>query len=189
MSARLPILATVGVPFEAEPLSAEHQRELDIIRERELGNLREELAALCTHMEYLRSWFDFYEKDICAMNDRAGANAHSHFVDGVIFARGIARAANFDVDRDRIQAHDWASSSTVPPAPEVGPAPLFEYLGGTLGMGDSEPYIKVRGPNGVGTLELQQCLYQVDDFAEPGRTRLLFAAGLHFGVTMNRGEL
>lgn len=186
MNVRPPILATVGVPFDAEPLSAEHQRELEIIRARELGILREELTALCSHMEYLRSWYDFYENDIRAMNKRAAGSAHDHFVDGVIFARSIARAANLDIDRERIEAHDWAAS-TLPAVPDGPPLP-FEYLGGDLGFSVDAPSIRVRALHVEGDMPLEEVLHQIEYFAEPGKTKLLLLVGLHFGVTMNRGD-
>lgn len=189
MSARLPILATVGVPFEVEPLSAEHQRELDALRERELRILRDELTQLCTHVEYLRAWFDFYKKDIRAMSNRAGASVIDHFVDASVFARIIARAAGLDIDRESIQAKDWAATSpALIAAPEVGPAPALEYIGAYFGQRDiHELAVEAYSSNGRGIMTLQESLRRIDEFAEPGRTRLLFAAGLHFGVTMNRG--
>jgi hypothetical protein len=174
--------------FPSSP-TAEPIDPLDADRARELEIRREELTALCTHMEYLCSWYEFHEKQIRAMNNRAAGSAHSHFIDGVIFARCLARAAGLEIDRDGIQAKNWtAPSSVAPPAPEVGPAPAFEYLGGNLGLGNGdEPRIEARGPNGTGTLTIERALFWVDQFAEPGRTRLLFAAGMHYGVMMNRG--
>lgn len=53
---------------------------------------RHSLEALCSHMEFLHSWFKRIEPGLRLLNRRLAAAGHDHFIDGVSFARGLVRS-------------------------------------------------------------------------------------------------
>lgn len=73
--------------------------------------MREEVEALCSHMLWLRNWWRAHEEGIRAADSRTAACAHDHFIDGAMFARGIARAAGFDMNEQRMRDYSWGRNT------------------------------------------------------------------------------
>lgn len=73
--------------------------------------MREEVEALCSHMLWLRNWWRAHEAGIRAADSRAAGSVHDHFIDGAIFARGIARAAGFNMNERRMRDYSWGRST------------------------------------------------------------------------------
>jgi hypothetical protein len=69
--------------------------------------MRDEVRALCLHMLYLRSWWEHHGDAIRASDRKRAAEIHDNFVDGAMFARGIARVEGFDLDEQSIRSHAW----------------------------------------------------------------------------------
>lgn len=86
--------------------------------------------------------------------------------------------------RTRDQREQRAASRYVlPEPPEVGPPPALVYGGGNLGLEDaSKVTIQARAPAGLVSMTLEQALHNIDQFAEPGRTRILFVLPYHFDM-------
>lgn len=148
------------------------------------AELRDELTDLAMNIELLRGWWEAHGDQIRAVGGLAASRVHDRFVDAVCLSRGIARQAGITLDQDYLRNYDWNPAPAVPPAPAVGPAPALRYTGGTLGLDVDEPEIMAEAPGGVYQFTLAQALRFIDQFAEPGRTRLLLGAGLHYGVDM-----
>lgn len=84
--------------------------------------------------------------------------------------------------RDKCEQHT-TSRYQLPEPPEVGPAPALVYGGGTLGLEDAHKVtIQARAPAGLVSMTLEQALRNIDQFAEPGRTRILFVLPYHFDM-------
>lgn len=49
------------------------------------------IQAICSHMEFLRSWWARFGPGVRGINGNAAAGAHDHFVDGVCFSRSLVR--------------------------------------------------------------------------------------------------
>lgn len=80
-----------------------------------------------------------------------------------------------------------ASRYSLPKPPEVGPPPALVYGGGTLGLEDAHKVtIQARGPTGLVSMKLEQALRCIDQFAEPGRSRILFVLPYHFDMPGGR---
>ncbi|MFM9438351.1 hypothetical protein ACFDR9_005456 [Janthinobacterium sp. CG_23.3] len=76
-----------------------------------------------------------------------------------------------------------ASRYVLPEPPEVGPAPALRYYGGDLGLVDAQDVtIHAHTPTGWVDLMLEQALRNIDQFAEPGRTRILLVLPFHFDM-------
>ncbi|MBX9726736.1 MAG: hypothetical protein K2X09_05670 [Rickettsiales bacterium] len=73
--------------------------------------MREEVEALCSHMLWLRAWWEAHGDGIRAADRKASSSVHDHFVDGAIFARGVARRAGFNMQEDRIKNYAWGRST------------------------------------------------------------------------------
>lgn len=147
--------------------------------------LRENLIGLCTHMEYLRSWWAANEDNVRAMDSVAAYRIHDHFIEGAGFARNVVHNAGLPlIDREQIQRYDWTAPRW-PTEPEVGPSVPYDYLGGNLGLGSDSVTIHVSTPAGKGDAELEPVLRNIDLFREPGRTQLLAIAAIHFGLPVS----
>ena len=76
-----------------------------------------------------------------------------------------------------------ASRYSLPEPPEVGPPPALVYGGGTLGLEDAHKVtIQARAPAGLVSMKLEQALRFIDQFAEPGRSRILLVLPYHFDM-------
>lgn len=141
-----------------------------------------ELAGLCEAMEYLRSWFGAHEDLLRTVPGTNVCRIYDRFVEGVCRARTIARVAGIAIDTPRIKAHDWNArpfAATVP----VGPAAPFRYIGGNLGLSKAGDCIIWANEDGVQKrCDIELALRNIDQFAEPGRTRLLIDIAVHFGL-------
>lgn len=73
--------------------------------------MREEVEALCSHMLWLRSWWQAHGDGIRAADRKAASSVHDHFIDGAMFARGVARKAGFDMQEDHIKDYSWGRST------------------------------------------------------------------------------
>ncbi|MYN10298.1 hypothetical protein [Pseudoduganella aquatica] len=73
--------------------------------------MREEVEALCSHMLWLRSWWQTHCDGIRAADRKAASSVHDHFIDGAMFARGVARMAGFDMQEDHIKDYSWGRST------------------------------------------------------------------------------
>lgn len=69
-----------------------------------------EVESLCSHMLWLRAWWEGHKQAIKAADQRAAACVHDHFIEGAIFARSIADKAGFDLDEDRMRNYSWGRS-------------------------------------------------------------------------------
>lgn len=78
---------------------------------------------------------------------------------------------------------DWrANQTTLPNPPEVGPQPPYRYEGGSLGF-MKNPEVVFSAPDGSHySAGVQTILEHIDQFAEPDRSRVLFAAGIHYRI-------
>ncbi|SFV15495.1 hypothetical protein [Pseudoduganella namucuonensis] len=94
-----------GIPALATAAPIEQDR----LTEAQL--MREEVEALCSHMLWLRSWWQAHGDGIRAVERQAAASVHDHFIDGAMFARGIARVAGFDIEQDRIRNYTWGRNT------------------------------------------------------------------------------
>lgn len=85
---------------------------------------------------------------------------------------------------DHATPYDWRTTQTAfPRALEFGPQPPLRYEGGTLGLCDDTPDVYCCTPGGpIFTTDIEDVLRNIDLFAEPDRSRLLFTAGMHFGL-------
>lgn len=72
--------------------------------------MRYEVETLCSHMLWLRAWWERHDEAIRAADRTAAAHVHDHFIDGAGFARTIARQAGFDLDEDRMRNYSWGRS-------------------------------------------------------------------------------
>jgi len=80
-----------------------------------------------------------------------------------------------------------ASRYSLPEPPEVGPPPALVYGGGNLGLEDAHKVtIQARAPAGLVSMTLEQALRCIDQFAEPGRTRILLVLPYHFDMPGGR---
>jgi len=165
--------------------AAPEQLQSDPVRELEI--MHGELASLCTHVEYLCSWWNHYGDRIRDMDRLAARRIHDHFIDGVSFSRSVARVAGVEIDREAIGSYNWERPSILPPAPEVGPEPPFRYCGGNLGLTDGPVSINVAVPGGRAEVSLEWALRNIGRFAEPGRTRLLLEVAHEFDVEIETG--
>lgn len=102
-------IRSVTLRAVALPLAAAAPIEQSGITEAEL--MREEVQALCSHMLWLRAWWQAHGDGIRAADRKAASSVHDHFVDGAIFARGVARRAGFDMQEDRIKNYAWGRST------------------------------------------------------------------------------
>lgn len=73
--------------------------------------LRDDVEALCSHMLWLRAWWQAHSDGIRAADRKAASSVHDHFIDGAIFARGVARRAGFDMQEDHIKNYAWGRST------------------------------------------------------------------------------
>jgi hypothetical protein len=85
---------------------------------------------------------------------------------------------------DTTRNADWRTNQTqLPNPPDVGPQPPLRFEGGTLGMHPIGEVI-FSGPDGRHQrVTPQDALKIIDQFAEPDRSRILFTAGVHYGIT------
>lgn len=72
--------------------------------------LRYEVETLCSHMLWLRAWWERHGDAIRAADRLAAAHVHDHFIDGAGFARTIARRAGFDLNEQRMRDYSWGRS-------------------------------------------------------------------------------
>lgn len=72
--------------------------------------MRYEVETLCSHMLWLRAWWERHGDAIRAADRPAAAHVHDHFIDGAGFARTIARQAGFSLDEDRMRNYSWGRS-------------------------------------------------------------------------------
>jgi hypothetical protein len=72
---------------------------------------RENITRLCTSMLWLRSWWDSHQAAVRAIDSKAAAEIHDHFIDGAIFARGTARGMKLELDEQRIRNYRWGNSA------------------------------------------------------------------------------
>lgn len=80
-----------------------------------------------------------------------------------------------------------ASRYSLPEPPEVGPPPALVYGGGNLGLEDAHKVtIQARAPAGLVSMTLEQALRDIDQFAEPGRSRILLVLPYHFDMPGGR---
>jgi hypothetical protein len=66
---------------------------------------------LCDIMQMLRGWYEYYEDAIRSVDQAVAAKVHDLMIEGVIAARQIARALNFELPT---QPLDW---TLTPPPP------------------------------------------------------------------------
>ncbi|MRW83039.1 hypothetical protein GJ698_02905 [Pseudoduganella sp. FT26W] len=72
--------------------------------------MRHNVEALCSHMLWLRAWWEGHEQAIRAADRRAAACIHDHFIDGAGFARSIVRQEGFETDEQRMRNYSWGRS-------------------------------------------------------------------------------
>ncbi|MDY0974981.1 hypothetical protein SOM61_08405 [Massilia sp. CFBP9012] len=72
---------------------------------------------LCDIMQMLRAWYEHFEESIRAVDHAAAVKAHDLMIEGVIAARQIARALNFELPTPLL---DW----TLTPRPSRPPTGL-----------------------------------------------------------------
>jgi hypothetical protein len=72
--------------------------------------MRYEVESLCSHMLWLRAWWECHGEGIRAADRPAGAHVHDHFIDGAGFARAIARQAGFELDEQRMRGYSCGRS-------------------------------------------------------------------------------
>lgn len=144
--------------------------------------IHEELERICTHVEYLLSWWEAQRNTIGAvLGERATNSINYRFTDAAISARIIAGAASVEVDHATIGRKDWHAPDPVPRAPAVGPAPALAFLGGNLGLADrAHVSISTQTPTGRVELALEVALRHIDEYAEPGRTRILLCLPYYY---------
>lgn len=68
---------------------------------------RDTIEALCSHMEFLRSWFARVSPGLRALNPRLESAAYGHFIDGVIFARSLVKDLRLKSSRSRAEEYPW----------------------------------------------------------------------------------
>lgn len=68
------------------------------------------LEGLCTHMEFLRSWWNAFGPAIRDLAPDVACRIHDHFIDGVCFSRNVARTAGIKVN-PRIASYPWRADS------------------------------------------------------------------------------
>lgn len=148
--------------------------------------LRRTVENLCTHMEYLRSWWGAHEELIHSVQGTNVSRVYDNFIDGVICARILARETGLSIDYKGIAEYDW-NARPWNYTPEVGPPAPLTYLGGTLGLGNSEVLAEFKAPNGSRyCLEDMESILKITDFvAEPGRTQLLAGAAVYFDLCID----
>ena len=73
----------------------------------------DEVAHLCTTMLWLRSWWESHQDAVRALDRKAAAEVHDHFIDGAILARATARRMKLDLDETRIRNYRWGNSAQV----------------------------------------------------------------------------
>ena len=71
---------------------------------------RNNILGLCTHVEFLRSWWSEYGPAIRALAPDVAYRINDHFIDGASFSRNVARSAGVKVD-PRIATYPWRSDS------------------------------------------------------------------------------
>lgn len=74
--------------------------------------MRYEVETLCSHMLWLRAWWERHGEGIRAVDRLAAAHVHDNFIDGAGFARAIARQAGFDLDEQRMRDYSWGRVHT-----------------------------------------------------------------------------
>jgi hypothetical protein len=72
--------------------------------------MRYEVESLCSHMLWLRAWWERHGEAIRTADGLAAAHVHDHFIDGAGFARTVARQAGFDLDEQRMRNYSWGRS-------------------------------------------------------------------------------
>lgn len=72
--------------------------------------MRYEVETLCSHMLWLRAWWERHGEAIRAADRPAAAHVHDHFIDGAGFARAISRQAGFELDEQRMRDYSWGRS-------------------------------------------------------------------------------
>jgi len=146
--------------------------------------LRELVAGLCTDMEYLRSWWSAHENIIRAIPEANASRVHDIFVEGAMSARSVARCANITIDTELIYAYRWTRppEEQLPQPPDFGPPPPYTWLGDNLGLGSEPKFIHVKTPQGNFDTSLSEVLRNIDLFAEPGRTRILWMLPFIFDI-------
>lgn len=92
-------------------LSASHSREHSDEPLTDAELMRHNVEALCSHMLWLRAWWEGHERAIRAADRRAAACIHDHFIDGAGFARSIVRQAGFEMDEERMRNYSWGRST------------------------------------------------------------------------------
>lgn len=73
--------------------------------------MREDVESLCSHMLWLRAWWEAHGDGISAADRKAASNVHDHFIDGAIFARGIAKKAGLDMQEEYIKSYAWGRNA------------------------------------------------------------------------------
>jgi prophage antirepressor-like protein len=63
------------------------------------------IYALCSHVEFLHSWFKKIYPGLRILSPRLAAAAHDHFGDGVMFARGLVH--RFGLQSNQLYAADY----------------------------------------------------------------------------------
>ena len=72
--------------------------------------MRYEVESLCSHMLWLRAWWENYGQAIRAAVPEAARTGHDHFVGGATFARSVNKMACFHLDEDRMRSYSWGNS-------------------------------------------------------------------------------
>lgn len=89
-----------------------HQPEVSAVPGRltDAQYTRHEVESLCSHMLWLRAWWEGHKQAIKAADPKAASCIHDHFIGGAMFARSIADKAGFDLDEDRMRNYSWGRS-------------------------------------------------------------------------------
>lgn len=74
--------------------------------------LKNNLEGLCTHVEFLRSWWQTYEPAIRTLAPEVAGRVHDHFVEGVCFARNVASSVGIAMN-EKIKTYPWREDSYV----------------------------------------------------------------------------
>lgn len=73
---------------------------------------RDAIEALCSHMEFLRSWFARVSPGLRALNPRLESAAYGHFIDSVCFARSLVKDLGLKSSRSRAEEYPWDGGFT-----------------------------------------------------------------------------
>lgn len=144
--------------------------------------LAHELAAMCETMEYLRSWFGAHETLLQGVPGANVCRIYDRFVEGICRARTIAQKAGIKIDSARIKAHDW-NARPFHQTGSVGSTASYRYERSDLGFTEGTPTIVFLDEDDTfKDCSVEFALWEIDNFAEPGRTRLIIDVALHFGL-------